>query len=42
MTKIEAVLYLKGKPVSKKTLSELTNTDINSGMNLITKHINYF
>ena len=30
MTKIEAVLYLKGKPVSKKTLSELTNSDINS------------
>ena len=30
MTKIEAVLYLKGKPLSKKTLSELTNSDINS------------
>ena len=30
MTKIEAVLYLKGKPVSKKTLSELTNSDLNS------------
>ena len=30
MTKIEAVLYLKGKPVSKKTISELTNSDINS------------
>ena len=30
VTKIEAVLYLKGKPVSKKTLSELTNSDINS------------
>ncbi len=30
MTKIEAVLYLKGKPVSKKTLSELTNSNINS------------
>ena len=30
MTKIEAVLYLKGKPVSKKTLSELTNSDMNS------------
>ena len=30
MTKIEAVLYLKGKPVSKKNLSELTNSDINS------------
>ena len=30
MTKIEAVLYLKGKPVSKKTLSEITNSDLNS------------
>ena len=30
MTKIEAVLYLKGKPVSKKTLSEITKSDINS------------
>ena len=30
MTRIEAVLYLKGKPVSKKTLAELTNSDINS------------
>jgi len=30
VTKIEAVLYLKGKPVSKKTISELTNSDINS------------
>jgi len=30
VTKIEAVLYLKGKPVSKKTLSELTNSDINA------------
>ena len=30
LTKIEAVLYLKGKPISKKTLSELTNSDINS------------
>ena len=30
VTKIEAVLYLKGKPVSKKTLSEITNSDINS------------
>ena len=29
-TKIEAVLYLKGKPISKKTISELTNSDINS------------
>jgi len=30
VTKIEAVLYLKGKPVSKKTLSEITNSDLNS------------
>ena len=30
MTKIEAVLYLKGKPLSKKNLSELTNSDLNS------------
>ena len=30
VTKIEAVLYLKGKPVSKKTLCELTNSDIDS------------
>ena len=30
MTKIEAVLYLKGKPISKKTISELTKSDINS------------
>jgi len=30
VTKIEAVLYLKGRPISKKTLSELTNSDINS------------
>ena len=37
MTKIEAVLYLKGKPVSKKTLSELTNSDINSVSNAIKK-----
>ena len=37
MTKIEAVLYLKGKPVSKKTLSELTNSDINSVSDAIKK-----
>jgi segregation and condensation protein B len=29
-TKIEAVLYLKGRPISKKDLSEITNSDINS------------
>jgi len=37
VTKIEAVLYLKGKPVSKKTLSELTNSDIDSVSNAIKK-----
>jgi len=30
VTKLEAVLYLKGKPLSKKTLSEITNSDLNS------------
>jgi len=30
-------LYLKGKPVSKKTLSELTNSDINSVNDAIKK-----
>ena len=30
MTKIEAVLYLKGRPITKKELSEFTNSDINS------------
>ena len=29
ITKIEAVLYLKGRPVTKKNLSEITNSDIN-------------
>ena len=29
ITKIEAVLYLKGRPVTKKNLSEITNADIN-------------
>ena len=29
ITKIEAVLYLKGRPVEKKILSEITNADIN-------------
>ena len=28
ITKIEAVLYLKGIPLSKKNLSEITNTDL--------------
>ena len=37
VTKIEAVLYLKGKPVSKKTLSELTNSDIDSVSDAIKK-----
>ena len=30
VTRIEAVLYLKGRPITKKNLSEITNTDINS------------
>ena len=30
VTRIEAILYLKGRPISKKILSEITNTDINS------------
>jgi len=34
-TKIEAVLYLKGRPVSKKNLSEITNADINLVENAI-------
>ena len=29
ITRVEAVLYLKGRPISKKILSEITNTDIN-------------
>ena len=34
-TKIEAVLYLKGRPVAKKNLSEITNADINLVENAI-------
>ena len=30
VTKVEAVLYLKGKPITKKNLAEITNADINS------------
>ena len=30
ITKVEAVLYLKGRPISKKDLSDITNSDINS------------
>ena len=30
ITRIEAVLYLKGKPISKKDLSDITSSDINS------------
>ena len=30
VTRVEAVLYLKGRPISKKSLSEITNADINS------------
>ena len=30
VTRIEAVLYLKGRPITKKDLSGITNSDINS------------
>ena len=30
VTKVEAVLYLKGRPITKKDLSEITNSEINS------------
>ena len=30
ITKIEAVLYLKGRPITKKDLSGIINSDINS------------
>ena len=30
VTKVEAILYLKGRPITKKSLSEIINTDINS------------
>ena len=30
VTRVEAVLYLKGRPISKKNLTEITNTDIDS------------
>ena len=30
VTKIEAVLYLKGRPITKNDLSEITSSDINS------------
>jgi len=30
VTKVEAVLYLKGRPITKKDLSEITNSDMNS------------
>ena len=32
---VEAVLYLKGRPISKKHLSEITNSDINSIINAL-------
>ena len=35
VTKVEAVLYLKGRPITKKDLSEITNSDINSINNAI-------
>ncbi len=30
VTRVEAFLYLKGRPISKKSLSEITNSDITS------------
>ena len=30
ITKVEAVLYLKGRPITKKDLSDITNSNINS------------
>ena len=30
VTRVEAILYLKGRPISKKNLTEITNADINS------------
>ncbi len=30
VTRVEAVLYLKGRPITKKSLSEITNSDVNS------------
>ena len=35
VTKVEAVLYLKGKPISKQNLSEITNSDIKSIINAL-------
>ena len=35
VTRVEAVLYLKGRPITKKNLSEITNSDINSILNAI-------
>jgi len=38
ITKVEAVLYLKGRPITKRDLSEITNSDINS-INDAIKHL---
>ena len=35
ITKIEAVLYLKGRPISKNDLAEITKSDVNSIINAI-------
>ena len=35
ITKIEALLYIKGRPVTKKSISEMTGADINSVNNAI-------
>ena len=41
VTKVEAVLYLKGRPITKKDLSEITNSDINS-INEYSEFLNTF
>ena len=35
ITKVEAVLYLKGRPLSKKDLSETTSSEINAINNVL-------
>ena len=35
VTKIEAILYLKGRPITKKNLSQITSSDINSIVNAL-------
>ena len=37
VTKVEAILYLKGRPITKKNLSEIIDTDINSIIRALNK-----